>query len=488
VITNKLYYGDNLNILRDYIKGESVDLIYLDPPFNSKANYNILYKEPTGEQSQAQITAFEDTWHWTEESERTFKEIIETAPPMLVEMMVAFRKFIGVNDVMAYLTMMAIRLVELHRVLKDTGTIYLHCDPTASYYLKILMDTIFGNKNFRNEIVWCYSGGGIPGNDFPRKHDVILRYSKADNYYYSPAYKPYTSGTVERGRTKVKGDIQLNEKGTPIPDWWFSNLECDHCSQHLSTNIKRIASPTDPEKLGYPTQKSVELLARIIESSSKENQIVLDPFCGCGTTIDAAQQLKRNWIGIDVTHLAINLIKLRLQEVHGLQPKKDYEVVGEPEDLTGAVELASQNRYQFQWWALSLIDARPYKDKKKGSDTGIDGLKYFQDEKHEVQKVIVQVKSGHVSVKDIRDLGHVIDREGSEIGIFITLENPTKPMIKEAVQKGFYKSPLGKQYPKLQIKTIDELLKDDRLDLPTTHISHKKAQPSDKSEQIKLEV
>lgn len=475
MITNKLYYGDNLNILRDYIKDESVDLIYLDPPFNSKANYNILYQEPTGEQSQAQITAFEDTWHWTEEAERTFHEIIDTAPPAVVEMMDAFRKFVGVNDVMAYLTMMAIRLLELKRVLKDTGSIYLHCDPTASHYLKILMDTIFRKKNFRNEIIWHYKTGGVSKRWYGRKHDIILFYVKNENAkYIFNAQK---------------------EKSYMMHKYGFkkSNFQEDEHGQYSMTFLKDVfiipsIGSADRQRLGYPTQKPEILLERIINVSSEEGDVVLDPFCGCGTTISVSESLRRKWIGIDVTHLAINLIKHRLKDMFGLQPKIDYEVVGEPEDLTGATELALQNRYQFQWWALSLINARPYQDKKKGSDTGIDGFIYFQDEKGKVQKVIVQVKSGHVSVKDIRDLGHVIDREGSEIGVFITLESPTKPMITEAVQKGFYKSQLGKQYPKLQIKTIDELLKDDRLDLPTTHISHKKAQPSDKSEQIKLEI
>lgn len=481
MITNKLYYGDNLNILH-YIKDESVDLIYLDPPFNSKANYNILYKETTGQQSQAQITAFEDTWHWTEESERTFQEIIETAPPMLVEMMVAFRKFIGVNDVMAYLTMMAIRLIELHRVLKDTGTIYLHCDPTASHYLKILMDAIFGKKNFRNEIAWCYRGAGYPKKDFGRRHDIILRYSKSDDYYMDvdSVREEYAEATKERFKHYIGnvrkgtdfGEQGLHPLGKHPDDWW---------------QIQPIA-PSARARLGYPTQKPEPLLERIIKASSKEGDLVLDPFCGCGTTIAVAQPLNRKWIGIDITHLAINLIKNRLKEMFGLQPKIDYEVVGEPEDLTGASELASQNRYQFQWWALSLIDARPYQDKKKGSDTGIDGFIYFQDEKGKVQKVIVQVKSGHVSVKDIRDLGHVIDREGSEIGIFITLENPTKPMIKEAVQKGFYKSVAGAQYPKIQIKTIEELLQNNRLNIPTKYESQKKAEPPTKASQIKLEI
>lgn len=485
---NTLYYGDNLYILKDNIPSDYVDLIYLDPPFNSKADYNILFKEPSGKPSEAQITAFEDTWHWGEETERTFQEIVDTAPADVVEMMNSFRNSVGEkNDVMAYLTMMCIRLIELKRVLKDTGLIYLHCDPTASHYLKILLDVIFGKKNFRNEIVWGYSGGGIPKNDFPRKHDIIFRYSKTDKYFYKPIYRPYTEGTIERGRTAVKGDKPLNVEGTPIPDWWFSNLECDHCGQKLSINLKRIASPTDPEKMGYPTQKPVDLLQRIIESSSKEGKIVLDPFCGCGTTIIASQLLKREWVGIDITHLAINLIKRRIKDMFNLEPKKDYKVIGEPEDLSGAIELSSQNRYQFQWWALSLIDARPYGDKKKGADTGIDGFLFIQDEKGKVQKIIVQVKSGKTSVKDIRDLGHVMDREKAVIGIFITLESPTEPMRKEAVIKGFYKSiTWPKGYPRIQIVTIEDLLLGKKPDIPPTHTIFKEAEASHDDKQISM--
>jgi len=475
---NKLYYGDNLKVLRDYLEDESVDLIYLDPPFNSKADYNVLYKEPTGELSKAQITAFEDTWHWTEETEEAYQQIISIAPAHVIEMMEAFRKFIGVrNDMMAYLTMMCIRLIELNRVLKETGSIYLHCDPTASHYLKVMMDIIFGKKNFRNEIIWCYSGGGIGKKDFPRKHDVILRYSKTDNYFYEPVYKAYTKGTIERGRTKVKGDIELNPKGTPVPDWWFSNLECNHCNKKLSANLKRIASPTDPENLGYPTQKPEELLERIINSSSKKDDIVLDPFCGCGTTITAAQKLGRTWLGIDITHLAINLIKWRIKHHFGLIPKKDYLVIGEPEDLAGAHELASQDRFQFQWWACSLIEAKPYGGKKKGADTGIDGFIYFSDETSKVKKVIVSVKSGGVGVKDVRDLGHVIKRENAEMGILVTLEAPTKPMITEAASEGHYKSPTLKgPFQKIQILTIEEVFAGKRPNVPAQLSAIKKAE------------
>ena len=456
---NTLYYGDNLKVLREHIADDSIDLIYLDPPFNSKADYNILYKEPNGSQSQAQITAFEDTWHWTDESEITFQEIVEIAPTEVVEMMRAFRAFIGNNDIMAYLTMMCIRLIQLKRVLKKNGLIYLHCDPTASHYLKVVMDTIFEKRNFRNEIIWGYSGGGIPKNDFPRKHYVIFRYSKTDQYFYKAARRPFTQGTIERGRTKVKGDTKLHPEGTPISDWWFSNLECDHCGAKLTSNLKRIASPTDPENLGYPTQKPESLLERIIETSSKEGDIVLDPFCGCGTALSAAQKLKRQWMGIDITHLAINVMKLRMKHEYRLEAGKDYKVIGEPEDLEGAKQLARENRYQFQWWASSLIDARPYGDKKKGADSGIDGYIYFNEEKNNIKRAIVQVKSGGVGVKDIRDLSGVIDREKAEIGIFITLEEPTKPMEKEAVTKGFYQSPIShRKFRKIEIITIEKLL------------------------------
>ena len=479
---NILYYGDNLKILREYIKDESVDLIYLDPPFNSKANYNILYKEPTGESSRAQITAFEDTWHWSDDAAITFQEITNIASPNVVEMMLAFKQFIGTNDVMAYLTMMCIRLIELKRVLKETGSIYLHCDPTASHYLKILMDTIFGKSKFRNEIVWDYTFRmmDLP-KFFNRKHDIILFYAKSDdNYFVMPKTEWSREEIIETRKQKVHIDGDGDEciwmpggkghsknklkkikdiikEGKAISDVWQIPV--------ISSSAK--------ERLGYPTQKPEALLETIINASSNKGDVVLDPFCGCGTSIAVAQKLKRKWIGIDVTHLAINLIKLRMNEMFKIKPKTDYTVIGEPKDLDGAIELASQNRYQFQWWSVSLIEnARPYQNKKKGSDTGIDGIVYFDGDK----KAIIQVKSGHVSVKDIRDLGHVIDREKAEIGIFITLEEPTAPMKKEALQKGFYKSDvMGKDYLKIQILTTKKLLEGKIPDIPLQIDIFKKA-------------
>ncbi|RKX43033.1 MAG: site-specific DNA-methyltransferase, partial [Thermotogae bacterium] len=457
---NKLFFGDNLDILREYIPDESVDLIYLDPPFNSKATYNVLFKEKNGSKSAAQIKAFDDTWHWGLESERAYHEVVTEGPKKLADLLQALRQFLGTNDMMAYLTMMAIRLVELHRVLKSTGTIYLHCDPTASHYLKLVMDAIFGPYNFRNEIIWGYSGGGIGTKDFPRKHDVILRYSKGEQRTYHPIYKPYTSGTRQRGRTRVKGPYaKLRPEGTPIPDWWFSNLECDKCGHKLAGNIKRLASPTDPEKLGYPTQKPEDLLERIIKASSNEGDLVLDPFCGCGTTIVVAERLHRRWIGIDITHIAITLMRHRLHSTFG-EELSPYEVIGDPKDPASARALAQEDRYQFQLWSLGLVEARPSQE-KRGADTGIDGYIYFFDDPSgKPKKIVVQVKSGHVGVSQIRDLKGVMERENAVIGVFITLEEPTRPMRIEAVAAGFYEPEYwpGEKYPHLQILTIEELL------------------------------
>lgn len=483
---NTLYYGDNLKILREHIPDNSIDLIYLDPPFKSGKDYNILFKEPNGTKSEAQIRAFEDTWHWGEASEQTFHEIINIAPPKLIELMKSFRSFLGENDMMAYLTMMAIRLIELKRVLKDTGSIYLHCDPTASHYLKILMDTIFHPKNFRNEIIWHYRTGNISKYQFQRKHDVILFYSKSEEitfnpleikeYYsqiYGPNFKPSFKG---RKQGKDKGGIY---RMSLIDDVWDISAVFTLSKEHLP----------------YPTQKPLELLRRIIKASSNEEDLILDPFCGCGTTIDAAIELKRKWIGIDITHLAIALMKNRIEDRYG--KNIEYKVVGEPEDLKGAYELANQDRWQFQWWALSLVKARPISgEMKKGADKGIDGVKYFQDgpNRKDIRKIVIQVKSGHVGVKDIRELITVAKNSNASIGVFITLENPTEPMKKEAIAEGYYIASFnGKKYPRIQILTIEELLNGKNIEyLNVWEETFKKAKPyfdeSQKGKQTELDI
>lgn len=476
-----LFFGDNLFILKQHIPDNSIDLIYLDPPFNSKASYNILFEEVTGDKSKAQIEAFDDTWHWTEESEKAFQEIVDTAPTDVVNMILAFRKFIKQNDMMAYLTMMTIRLLELHRVLKSTGTIYLHCDPTASHYLKIVMDTIFGVSNFMNEVIWVRNSGSIGRTAFSKRHDILLVYHKTENYFYDGkavgdlreqnegSFGGYF-GTDEKGRryreVRKAGKVYkyyLDEPRNPN-DVWI---------------VPQIPERDKTERLGYNTQKPRKLLERIIKASCPKNGIVLDPFCGCGTTLSACECLnqkegyKLKWVGIDITHLAINLMKYRLKNEYGLEQRKDYDVIGEPKDLQGAIELAQrQDRYDFQYWALSLVNARPYADKKKGADTGIDGYIYFidSDKPKEYQKAIVQVKSGKVQAKDIRELKTVVEREGALIGIFLTLEEPTRVMIQEAVQMGFYK----KDIFKIQILTIKDILENAKKPMIPLQVDHRK--------------
>lgn len=492
---NTLYYGENLEILKKHVPDESIDLIYLDPPFNSKATYNLLFKEPTGEISEAQISAFEDTWHWTTETEETYGAILDdtNTPSNVSEMMRAFLSFIKRNDMMAYLTMMCARLLELKRVLKPTGSVYLHCDPTASHYLKILMDTIFGKKNYRNELVWCYEGRELNKKEYNRKHDIILFYSKSDDWKFNwqeiaEPLKESSRIALARYKDKKGWFIVRYKKGGG-----FAPLEeegPDTYRQYVPTGVPPrdwmfIDYERKRKRLGYPTQKPEALLERLIRASSDKGEIILDPFCGCGTATAVSQKLERNWIGIDITYLAINLVKLRMFNQFGLVAGKDYQVVGEPADLASARELAKQDRYQFQWWVTSLLPAHPYGEKKKGADTGIDGIIYFSDEKDKHKKVIVQVKSGAVGVKDIRDLSGVMQRENAEIGILVTLEQPTKPMRDEAFAKGVYRSALsGAKYQRIQILTVEELLSGKKPNLPTSLPPFKRALRYDKNAEL----
>lgn len=457
---NKLYYGDNLKILRDCIKNDTIDLIYLDPPFNSKATYNVLFKEKNGSDSEAQIKAFDDTWHWDTKAALSFHNVVSMGGKP-ADALLGFEKLHGSNDLLAYLSNMAERLIELHRVLKPTGTIYLHCDPTASHYLKILMDSIFGAKNFRNEIIWAYRGGGSPKTDFGRRHDVIFRYSKTDEYTFNAdsVRIPYQAEGI--GRTddamwgKHKGTDKIykpNPLGKIPEDWWLINP--------LNQN--------DPERLGYPTQKPKELLRRIVLASSSEGEIVLDPFCGCGTTISVAQELNRKWIGIDVTHLAISLMQYRLK--HEFPNIDNYKTDGLPETLTEARDLANEDKYHFQWWALGKVGAIGT-DRKKGADQGIDGRLNFHSDgtlKGKIETIIFSVKGGQVLPSQVRDLVGVVNREKAALGVFITLEPPTKQMKEEAAKAGFYQSQeLGaKKYQRIQILTIEEILNDKKIDCP----------------------
>jgi len=502
---NRLYFGDNLEILRKEIASESVDLVYLDPPFNSNATYNVLFAEKSGEKSAAQIAAFDDTWHWGLESEASYHETV-TAGGKLADLLQAFRAFLGQNDMMAYLVMMAARLRELHRVLKPTGSIYLHCDPTASHYLKLLLDAIFGPFCFRNEIVWKRTSGRKGITQFGRVHDIIFFYTRSNESTWNPP-------TIAQDESNARGhDIMKDEEGRwyrvsdfsgggPGPPrsfngveiappagrhWAFDQAGIDRLlsegriifsakgTPRLKTYLDQLPgiavhdvwTDVEPinaaaaERLGYPTQKPEALLERIIRASSNEGDLVLDPFCGCGTTIAVAERLHRRWIGIDITHLAMTLMRHRLQNAFGpnLSP---YVVEGVPKDVDSAQLLAMQDRYKFEWWALGLVDARPAHDKRKGGDTGFDGVVYFFDDESGIaKKIVVQVKSGSVAVNQIRDLKAVRDREKAEIAAFVTLQEPTAGMKAEAAGAGFYEPEHfpGQRVPRVQILTIAELL------------------------------
>jgi site-specific DNA-methyltransferase (adenine-specific) len=430
---NTLFYGDNLDILRKYIADESVDLVYLDPPFNSNATYNVLFKAPTGESSPAQIEAFEDSWHWNANAEDAFDQVIKSGNSDAAEMLRAMRSFLKENDMMAYLTMMAVRLLELHRILKQTGTLYLHCDPTASHYLKILLDAIFSPTNFRNEIIWRRSNPKSHSSiNFPTCTDTILRFSRSNKATYHQPYEEHDPDYVEsaykykdaQGTYRLLPLLNPNDNRpnltyeflgvTRVWRWTKERMKKAY-EEGLVVQLKPGAVPqykkylhdskgrtvtnfwndiqqaAGNEALGYPTQKPLALLERIITTSSAEGDLVLDPFCGCGTTVHAAQKLNRRWIGIDVTHLAISLIKRRLIDAF---PMANFEIHGVPKDIDAARTLAKADPHQFQLWALSMIEAQPYKGGKKGGDFGVDGYLYFKPDGKVTEKAIVSVKGG----------------------------------------------------------------------------------------------
>lgn len=450
-MTNRLFYADNLVALRDHVADESVDLVYLDPPFNSNANYNILFRSPTGHAAESQIQAFEDTWHWNDAAEDAFEQVMRSGQTCAFELLRAMRAFLGENDMMAYLAMMAIRLIELHRVLKPTGSLYLHCDPTASHYLKLLLDAAFGTRNFRREIVWrsgWVSGFKTRTRNWVRNHDTIfyyLRDGKAD-WTFNKQYVAHGADYARRGGGG-------NPLGKAIDDVWDD-------PDLYSPNIKSFSS----EKLGYPTQKPVALLERIIAASSNAGDLVLDPFCGCGTAIHAAQKLKRCWIGIDVTHLAISLIERRMKAAFA---DADFTVEGTPRDLASALDLARRDKYQFQWWAVAMVEGVPLDGKKKGPDGGIDGLIYFKPDGRRTEKALISVKGGqNVGVAMIRDLHSAMERERAPIGIFITAQEPTGPMLREAAAVGRFTDEFGRGWPRLQILTLAELFRGKRPAIP----------------------
>ncbi len=570
-----LYYGDNLDILRRYLKDESVDLVYLDPPFNSAQNYNAFFHEKDGTDAASQIRAFEDTWHWDIETKKAYDAVTEQ-PGKVSDVMQAFYTFLGGNDMMAYLTMMSSRLVELRRVLKPTGSLYLHCDPTASHYLKLLLDAVFGKNTFQSEIIWKRTSAHSASKRWNDVHDTILFYSKCEDFTWNEVLLEHSEEYAARYKNKdaegkLWADDNLTGPGVRHGDSGATWRGFDPTSKgsHWKVSLKTVESIIGPEKakklsttekldlldehgfihwpqtrsgtgsgfprfrrylsagapvqdvvtdippinsqaserLGYPTQKPVALLERIIQASSNPGDMVLDPFCGCGTTIDAAEKLGRDWIGIDVTQLAISLIKNRLQDTYGgrikfvssssrreealteirsskSEVREDQSgltsaatekggslvrIIGEPTTPNEAATLAEEDKFQFQWWALGLVGARPV-EQKKGADRGIDGKILFRDEPRAAkpEQIIIQVKGGKTGVKDVRDLRGVLDREKAAIGILISLQPPTGPMETEAASAGFYEHKTNRQkYPRLQLRTVRELMEGKGIERPT---------------------
>jgi len=504
---NTLYYGDNLDVMREFIADESVDLVYLDPPFNSARDYNVLFKQSKKDENQAQITAFTDTWQW---SKKHYDEFFDNpVNARLFDLMSALHKILGQSEMMAYLVMMAPRLLELHRVLKPTGSLYLHCDPAASHYLKLVLDQIFGPTNYRREIIWQRtSAHANVMNSYGAVHDVLLYYSRSRQWVWNQMYAPYSQAYVEmffdqvdeNGRRYARRDLtasmqrassgQLYEwmgvRPPPSRCWAMTQDKMNELEaqgkihwpkaeggmprlkfyadeapgiplQDIWVDISTMHNLSQ-ERMGYPTQKPLALLERIINASSNPGDLVLDPFCGCGTAVVAAEKLGRKWIGIDVTYIALDLMISRLANDFDLARGKDYDVKGDPKDAYSAQKLFEESPKQFEIWAVGLVAGVPQPD--KSGDKGIDGKVYFHDLQANLQCAVCQVKGGHLTPSLIRDFSHVIEREKAAMGFFICLHTPSKGMYNEADEIGFFTAPSGRKIPKLQIRTIQELLKE----------------------------
>lgn len=530
---NKLYYGDNLEVLAK-LPSDSVDLVYLDPPFNSARNYNVIFSRAgqVASDAGAQIQAFEDTWTWTHATEEEYGRYIHGGLPVRVaEALSAFRILVGENDALAYLVNMAPRLVELHRVLKSTGSLYLHCDPTMSHYLKVLLDAIFDPRNFKSEVVWKRSSAHNSAKRFGPIHDVILFYTKSEKYTWNKVFEPQTQESLDTwynnieagtGRRFYRADLTApgTRSGESGAEWrginptskgrhWaipgfvgeavaglgtldaldaLAEAERLHFpskggmprlkryieeaagipAQDVITDIRPLNNSA-AERLGYPTQKPLALLERIIECSSNPGDVVLDPFCGCGTTVDAAQKLGRRWIGIDITYIAVDLIVKRLLHTYGTAIESTFDIDGIPRDAGGAQALFNRNPFDFERWAVSQVNAQP--NEKQVGDKGIDGVARFMlGGKNEFGRILVSVKGGkQLNPAMVRDLRGTIERQKAELGLLITQSPPTAGMIDEANHSGSYTHPAsGQVYPRLQIITTSDLLAGKRPQLPPT--------------------
>lgn len=480
---NALYYSDNLDVLRKYVDSNTVDLCYIDPPFNSKRNYNQIYNN-IGTEDKAQAQAFTDTWVWDERAIQGFNEILGNDrgrfSPQTVDMLKGLKTVLKEGSLLAYLVSMTLRITEIHRVLKPTGSFFLHCDPTASHYLKIILDTIFisNGGEFRNEIIWHYLKWSVKQRQFVRNHDVIFFYSKTDS-----AERTFNTLFVERSPATQKrfGNAKIVSSHTSNGQRQPSQTEGE--SEGVAMDDVWDISRVPPIKQLYPTEKPAALLERIIRATTNEGDLVLDAYCGCGTTVVVAEQLKRKWVGIDITYQSISLILRRLEAQHGKEMVSKIKLNGIPQDMASAQALAhkvdDRVRKEFEKWAvLTYSNNRAVINDKKGADKGIDGIGYFLTDKNENAKIVFQVKSGKVGRGDIAKLNNDRTREEAELAILLTLQKPTDPMKKEASAAGLYEHKvMGKSYPRVLIVTIEEMLEQQkRLEIPMSLEVLKKVQ------------
>jgi site-specific DNA-methyltransferase (adenine-specific) len=512
---NRLYYGDNLGILREYVPAESVDLVYLDPPFNSNRNFNVLFGH-SGADAASQIHAFEDTWTWTHETEATYNELLAESGPTADAVESFYRLLDGPCEMLAYLVMMTPRLVALRRSLKPTGSLYLHCDPAASHYLKVLLDAVFGPQNFGNEIIWRRQNAkGLATTRLPRNHDVLLRYTKSESWTWNPQYTAHDPKylaqfykyTDDDGRVYRLADLTNPNKDRPnltyeflgvtrVWRWTRERMQAAYEAGIVVQtrpggvpSLKRYldeqeGTPVDDlwtdiaavqaqaaERLGYPTQKPLALLERIIAASSDPGDVVLDPFCGCGTTVDAAEALGRRWIGIDVSYLAVDLVRTRVKDRH---PAAKFEVLGIPNDVASATSLFDRNPFDFERWAVSLVKGTP--NEKQRGDKGSDGTIRVHLDSKNIGRVIVSVKGGvQLNPSMVRDLAGTVAGQRADMGVLITLTAPTKGMLETAAKAGYVETGYGR-HPRVQILTVKELLAGAAPNLPPAMTPYIRAQ------------
>lgn len=462
---NRLYYGDCLTIMRDMPAG-GVDLIYLDPPFNSNRAYNAIYRDETGRALPDQIEAFCDLWELDAERERAVRNM-----PSLM-------RAAGIDDagvefwrmsamglrsrnpkMLAYLSYMVERLIVMRELLRPTGSIFLHCDPTASHYIKMMLDVIFGEQNFRNEIIWAYRTGGVSNKWFARKHDVIFFYTKSPGRRHTfnvLKERSYSSGAPPgfRGIEVFRDDDGRPYTLASMRDVWQINA----------------VGRTSSERIGYATQKPLALLDRIIRAASHPGDLVLDPFCGCATTLEAAHRLERRWIGIDIAiHAITRVARVRLGDRCGLLEGRDYAIMGQPRSLEGAQDLWRRDTYQFQKWAVEQVDG--FVTARRTADGGIDGRLYFSiPGEPDLQSMVIEVKGGaRATIRDVRALRSVLERDSALLAGLIVM-NPPGPrqranFEREMAQAGDLEI-MGAQYPRMQLLTVPEILDGRRFNTP----------------------